>query len=94
MERKWKYRQYYVQDNSDVAHQDVKIYCITNQFPSLTFCGPYSKPHGARGFSKNYHLHFDTKLGNGICAIFRIPCACVACTSMLYKPCIYVIPSD
>ena len=30
----------------------------------------------------------------GICTIFRIPCACVACTSMLYKPWISGIPPD
>ena len=44
--------------------------------------------------SKHYHLRFDTKLGNGVCAIWRIPCACVACTSMLDKPWISGIPSD
>ena len=82
MEIKWTYIQYHVQDNADVAHQDVKIYCDTNQFPELPFCGTYSKPHGARGLSNNYHLRFDPKLGNGIGAISRIPCACVACTSI------------
>ena len=30
MERKWTDRQYHVQDNDDVAHQDVRIYCNTN----------------------------------------------------------------
>ena len=94
MERTWIDRQYNLQDNADVAHQDVKMYCNTNHFPPLTFCGPHSKPHGLRGFSKHRHLHFDPKLGNGICAILRIPCDCVACTSMLDKPWIYGIPSD
>ena len=74
--------------------KDVKIYCNTNQFPALTFCGPHSKPHGARGLSKNYHLRFDPKLAMGVCAICRIPCAFVACTSMLEKPWISGIPSD
>ena len=94
MKRKWTDRQYHVQDNSGVAHQDVRMYCNTNQFPSLSFCGPHSKTHGVRGFSKHYHLRFDPKLGSGICAIFRIPCACVACTSMIDKPWISGIPSD
>ena len=31
-------------------------------------------------------MRFDTKLGNGICAILCIPCACDKCTSMLDKP--------
>ena len=69
------------------------MYCNKNQFPSLPFCGPYSKPHVARGLSKHYHLSFDPKLGNGVCAIFRITCACVACTKMLDKPWISGIPS-
>ena len=93
MERKWIDRQYNIQDNSNVSHTDVRMYCNKNKFPALPFCGPHSKPHGARGMSKHYHLRFDPKLGNGACAIFRIPCACVAFTSMLYKPWMYGIPS-
>ena len=93
MERKWTDRQYRVQDNADVAHQYVRMYCNTNQFPELPFCGTHSKPNGTRGLSKNYHLCFDPKIGNGVCEILRIPCACVACTSMLYKPWISGIPS-
>ena len=30
---KWTNRKYCVQDNSDVAHKDVKMYFDTNQFP-------------------------------------------------------------
>ena len=93
MERKWTDRQYHVQDNADIAHKDVRIYCNKNQFPALPFCGPHSKPHGARGLSKHYHLHFDTKIGNGVCAIHCITCECVACTSILDKPWISGIPS-
>ena len=81
MERNWTDIHYHVQDNADVEHKDVKIYDNTNKFPELSFSGPHSKPHGARGLSKHYHLRFDPKLGMGICAICRIPCACVACTS-------------
>ena len=84
-------RDYHVQDNADVAQKDVKIYCETKQFPALPFCGSHTKLHGARGFSKHYHLRFDPKLGCGICAILRISCACVTCTSMLEKPSIYGI---
>ena len=94
MDIKWIYRQYHIQDNADVEHKDVRMYCNTNQFPSLPFCGPNSKPHGARGLSKHHHLRFDTKLGNDVCEIRRIPCACVAFTPMLYKPWISGIPPD
>ena len=64
----------------------MKMYCDTNKLPALPFGGPHPKPHGARGLSKNYHLNFDPNLGHGICAIRRIPCACVACISMLDQP--------
>ena len=92
--RKWTYREYHVQDNADVAHKYVKMYCDTNQFPELPFCAPHPNPHGSRGLSKHYHLRFDPKLGHGICEIFRIPCDCVGCTSMLDKNWIYGIPSQ
>ena len=61
----------------NLEHKDVGIYFYTNQFPILPFCGSYSKPRGARGLNKHYHLRFDPKLGHGICAILRIECACV-----------------
>ena len=69
------------------------MYCDTNQLPVLPFCSPHPKPHGARGFSKNYHLPFDPKPGHGICSIRRIPCACVGCKSILDKPWFSSIPS-
>ena len=62
---------------------------IKTNLPELTFCGPHPKPHGERGLSKHYHLHFYPKLGHVICAIQRMKCACVACTPMLYQHWIY-----
>ena len=85
---------YIIKENTSVELKDVKMYCNTNKFPVLPFCGPYYKPHGARGMGKHYHLRFDPKLGMGLCAIFCIPCVCVACTSMMDKACISGIPSD
>ena len=90
--RKCTDREYHVQYNTDVAHKDVRMYYYTNQFPELPFCAPHTKPRGARGLSKHYHLRFDPKIGYGVCAIHRIPCACVVCTSMLDKPLISGIP--
>ena len=90
---KWTDIEYHVQDSANPAHKDVKLYFNTNQFPQLPLCGPHPKPHGARGLSKHYHLRFDPKIGHGICVIRRIPCACVACTSMLDQPWISGIPS-
>ena len=71
----------------------MKIYCGTNQFPTLLFCGPHPKSYGARGLSKHYHLRFYSNIGHGVCEISCITCACVGCTSMLDKPWIYGIPS-
>ena len=56
MNRKWTERNYHVQDNADVELKDLKMYCNKNQFPTSTFCGPHSKPHGARGLGKHYNL--------------------------------------
>ena len=84
--RKWTDIEYHVHDNADVVHKDVKFYCNTNQCLALPFCGSHPKPHRAKGLIKHYHLHSDPKLVHGICAIRRIPCACVGCTSMLDKP--------
>ena len=72
----------------------MKMYCNTNKFPALLFCGTHSKPHGARGLTKHYNLRFDPKLGMGVCAICRRPCECVACTSMIDKSWISGISSD
>ena len=94
MEINWIDRQYHVQNNTDVAHKDLRMYCNTNKFPELTFFGPYSKPHGARGLINHSHLRFYPKLGMGICVIRHLPCDCVACTSMLDKPWISGIPPD
>ena len=52
-------RKNHIQDNAAVELKDVKMYCNTNQVPELLFSGPHSKPHGARGLSKHYHLRFD-----------------------------------
>ena len=94
MKRKWTYRQYHIQDNADVEHKYVKMYFRTNQFSELSFCGQHSKPHGARGLSKSYHLCFHPKVSMGICEIRRITCACAAFTEILHKPWIYGIPPD
>ena len=94
MERKWTERKYHVQDNAAVELKYVKMYCNTNQFHELLFSGSYSKPHGATGLSKHYNLRFDPKLGMGVCEIIRIPCACVAFTSMLDNLWISGISSD
>ena len=84
-ERKWTDREYHFQYKSDVAHKDVKNYCDKSQFPVLPFCGTHPNPHGARRLINHCHLHFDPKLGHGMCALFRIPCACVGCTSIMDK---------
>ena len=39
MEIKWTEIKYHVQENASVELKDVKMYCNTNQFPELPFCG-------------------------------------------------------
>ena len=90
MKIKFTDRQYHVQDNGDAAHKYVRMYWNKNQLIALPFCGRYFKPCGARGMSNNYHLRFDSKLGNGVCTILRIPCDCDTFTSMIYKPWIFL----
>ena len=71
MERKWTERQYNVQDNADVEHKDVKMYCNTNQFPYLSICGPHSKPHYARGLSHRWELPGNYPFFTIIMVIYR-----------------------
>ena len=54
--KKWKNREYDMQQNKYVEHQDMKIYCATNQFPGLNFLGTYNKLHGVRGLVKRSHI--------------------------------------
>ena len=53
---KWTDSEYNVQDNNDVAHKDVKMYCDTNQLLASPFCGPHPKPNGTRGLINYYNL--------------------------------------
>ena len=45
-----------MQENYDIAHKDVKMFCDINQFPFLVFCVPHQKLHGVRGFVNHYHM--------------------------------------
>ena len=47
--RKFTYREYHVQYNTDVSHKYVKMYYDKKQPPILLFFGPHPKPHGERG---------------------------------------------
>ena len=49
-------REYHVQDNADVVHKYVKMYCDTNQFPELPLCGSHPNPHGAMELCKHYRI--------------------------------------
>ena len=60
--------------------------CKSTQFTELPFSVTHTKPHGFCGLSKHYHFGLGTKLGQDICLILRIPCAFLACKSMLEKP--------
>ena len=72
--------------NEYVEHQDMKMYCATNQFTELMFLWPHNKPHGVHGLDKNYCMLFDPKLGNDKYAIHHISCDCTSCTSIIDQP--------
>ena len=91
-EIKWTDREYNVQDNADVAQKYVKMYCNITNSQHYHFVVQITNLMAWGGLSENYHLSFDTKIGNGICEVRRITCACVVCTSILDKPWISGIP--
>ena len=78
-------RDYPVQDIKCVPLVSVKMSCATTKFPEFPFCGPHVKPHGLQGLRKHYHLRLDTEFGHGKCPIWRIPCACVSFTNIIYN---------
>ena len=56
--------------------------------PSLLHCNFVDhtpKKHVVRGLRNNYHLYLEPKLGQVICEIWWIQCACVVCTEILNK---------
>ena len=81
--KNWTNRDYHVQHNKYVEHQDMKMYCDTNQFSELHFLGTHNKPHGVHVLVKHYHMYFFTKLLHVTHEIFRIPSACNLCTSII-----------
>ena len=91
--KKWTKREYHVQHNKDVDHQDVKTYCATNQFPEVQFLGPHNKPYGVCVLNNHQHMRFDTKIGHVTCAIRRIPCDCTSCTYVLDQPWVTGMPA-
>ena len=82
-----------MQHNKYVGHQDVKMYCATNQFPELKLLGPNNKPHGVRGLGKHYHMCFDTKIGHDTCETSCIPFACTLYTYIIDQPRVPGFPS-
>ena len=92
--QKWKNREYYVQHDKYVKHQEVKFYCAKKQFPELNFVGTHNKPYGVYGLGKNYHMHFYTKLGHGRYEICRIPCEFTLFTYCLDHPWVPGLPAQ
>ena len=83
IKQNWKERGYHVYDYADDGHKYVKMCFSTNQFSSLSFCGPHTEPHGVRGLSKHYHMLFDPNLRHGTLSLIRIHCACAECTYII-----------
>ena len=83
--QKWVQQEYHIQDKLDVQHTGVNMGLKQDMFPELPFANVRPKPHGVRGLTKHYHVRLDPKLGQGKCAIRRIPCCCKPCTDQLDK---------
>ena len=81
----FKARHYFVQNKDDVKHSLVNMSWKNTLFPKLP--APESQPnvHGKHGVMTHYHFRVDPKLGEGKCAIRRIPCACAACIEQMQK---------
>ena len=86
IKQKWTKIEYHAQKNEDIEHRYVTFYFTTNQFPQLPFFGPHNKPRVVCGLIKHYHMHFETKLGCGTCAIRCITSVFTLYESILDKP--------
>ena len=62
------------------------MYCTTNQFTELQFCGPHNKPNVSPRLGESYHTNFDPKIGHGTRSINYNNCECYQCTYALEKP--------
>ena len=69
-------REYDVQKNEGVKHQDVAIYFTKNQFPPFQFFGTHNKPRGVLILSNRSHVCFNAKPGHYTFSILCIPCVC------------------
>ena len=55
-------------------------------FPNIVPVRGKSKIRGSGTVQSHYHYRLDPDLGEGKCAMRRIPCACMACQLQLDKP--------
>ena len=84
-ERKYTKKKYYIQNNTDVLHSNVKMTWDRSKFPALNVPEGRKKIHGSGTVLSHYHYRFDPDIGYGKCAMRRIPCLCVQCTDQLDK---------
>jgi hypothetical protein len=71
--------------------------CERHQFENLAMvCKPWYKPKESQGHSLKFMYNFraDPKLGLGLTAIRRIPCACAACRSQLIQAWVPNVPPE
>ena len=72
---------YHIQDIKNVQHKDININWDYWKFPWHPVAAEKFETRGRNTIIFNYHYRVYPKLGEGVCAIFRIPCACPACVA-------------
>ena len=78
----------------NMCHTYQLKYHVQQLISHCFFPGPHAKPHGVRGLSKHYYLQLYPKLGHGKYSIKRIPCSCIAFTTMLNNQRDYKVDSN
>ena len=93
--QKYRTKHYRIQKKENVLHKDIKMGWCSKHFPNIAVVEGKKKIRGSSTVLSHYHYRADPLLGEGKCAMRRIPCACLECTNQLSKPWIHgVSPSE
>ena len=77
---------YLIQNKNDATLTAINMTWNNSLFPKLPESGNSAPIRGKCGVMTHYHYRLDPKLGEGVCAIHCIPCACAACVQQLQLP--------
>ena len=81
---KWKKQSLSSTNKEDTESHNVSMHVSVDMCYKLPHNHQnHTKPYVVHGLIRNYHLHFDPKLGQGKCEIRHIPCVYNSCTDQL-----------